>query len=319
MNEINYQIYRAKYNFGKHLPLRKPVDVSLELSSRCNMKCSYCYHADPANLPFKTGFMDPAIAKGIISECADMGVHSLKFNWKGEGTLNPYYREITEFAKRLSGGSTFIDRLANSNFKIGKSRRDNVFHGLAALTKVKISYDSFRKDVFEHQRAGGNHDLTTENIDLFYNHPARIKSETKMVIQAVRTKLNKDEDIAHETKKRWPDAEISIRDMVAGRVEKDVSEYEDIERDFSERQPCKQAFVRIIFSHDGTALPCCPDIAEQLKIGSYPNMSVKQIFNSTEAKILRRRLKSGVAFLQDPCKNCSSFESFKNYKGNWDS
>lgn len=316
---LGYQLYRAKYRYGKYLPLKAPVDVSLELSSHCNMKCGYCYHADPKHLPFKPGFMDRDLAFKILEESAAIGVNSLKFNWKGEGSLNPHYPEILNYAWLLSEGSTFIDRIANSNFKIAPRKRDKIFEAMSKLTKVKVSYDSFRKDVFETQRAGGNHDLTTENIDLFYNHPDRIRRNTRLVIQAVRTKLNADEDILHETKKRWPEAEISIRDMVSGRVDADLDNLATRTRDARERQTCLQAHVRIIFNHDGVALPCCPDIGEELVIGNAKTQSVKKIFNSLEARQVRQDLKSGAAFKCGPCKDCSSFETYKGFKPNWDS
>lgn len=319
MQSLRYQIYRAKYRWGRHLPLKKPVDVSLELASKCNMRCGYCYHNDKATLPFQLGIMEASTAKLIISDAAAFGVHSLKFNWKGESTLNPAYTSITSYAKSLAGGTTFIDRLANSNFKIPRAIREDRFQGLANLTKVKISYDSFRKEVFESQRLGGNHDLTTENIHLFYNHPERIKSETQMVIQAVRTKLNKDEDIAHECKKRWPEAQISIRDMVEGRVEKDLDDLTHKKRDASERQSCIQAHVRLIFNWKGEAYPCCPDVGEKLKLGDIWKQSMTEIFNGAPACGLRYRLKNKKAFLYDPCKNCSSFESYTGFKPNWES
>ena len=319
LNKLNYNIYRAKYRYGKHLPLKAPVDVSLELSSSCNMKCSYCYHADPKNVPFKMGVMSKEVAFKIIKESAEAGVNSLKFNWKGESTLNPHYSEITAYAKSLAHGSVFIDRLANSNFKINPRKRDEVFKGLCNLTKVKVSFDTLEKEVFEHQRAGGNYDLTRENIDLFHDLPERIISGTKLVIQAVRTKLNKDENLELLFKSRWPDAEISIREVVEGRVEKDVSEYVDQDRDFSNRQSCKQAHVRLIFNHDGKALPCCPDIGEHHVLGDIERKTVKEIFNGRSAKNLRKRLNNKEAFKYDPCKNCSSFESFKGYKAPWGS
>lgn len=316
---LRYNLYRAKYRYGQWLPLKSPVDVSLELSSACNMRCSYCYHADQTKLPFVKGIMQKDVALKIIDESAELGVNSLKFNWKGEGTMNPHYGEIVRYAASLAQGSTFIDRLANSNFKIPPKKRDDIFEGMATLTKVKVSYDSFLKDVFENQRKGGDHDLTTENIDLFYNHPARIKSETKLVIQAVRTNANKDEDILHETKKRWPDAAISIRDMVEGRVDADLTDFTTRERDVSERQSCLQAHVRIIFSHDGRALPCCPDIKEELVIGDARHQTVSEIFNSLEARRLRKDLKNKKAFNCGPCKGCSSFETYKGFKPVWDS
>jgi radical SAM protein with 4Fe4S-binding SPASM domain len=316
---LNFQKYRIKYLFGKHLPLTVPVDMMLELASSCNMRCSYCYHADPTHLPFTRGLMDRDLAMEAICEAADIGVNSLKFNFRGEGTLHPNYTEITTYAKSRSSGSTFIDRLCNSNFKIVPSRREDIFHGLATLTKVKVSYDSFIKEVFETQRTGGNHALTTENIDLFYNHPARIKSETKIVIQAVRTKRNANEDIAGESRKRWPEAEISIRDMVEGRVNKDLTGVVTRSRDTSGRQPCNQAYVRLIVHHDGRVGCCCPAIANDLLVGDFKEQTLKEVFNGEIARQIRKDLKTGKAFEKNPCKTCSSFESYSGYKASWTS
>lgn len=319
INNIRYAAYRTKFRYGQYLPLRAPVDVSLELASVCSMKCSYCYWGDPTNIPWAKGLMKKDMALNILNQAAELGVNSLKFNYRGEGTLNPHYAEITAYAKRLAKGSTFIDRLANSNFKFPKNKRDEIFLGLANLTKVKVSYDSFNKEVFEYQRAGGDHDLTTENIDLFYNHAARKESGTKIVIQAVRTKLNLDEDIKGLAAQRWPDAEISIRDVVAGRTEKDTDEFTHKDRDFQNRKPCLQAFVRLMITSDGKALPCCPDIKENLVLGHVLDNSLKDIFNSYAAKKLRSDLKSGKAFNYESCKTCSSFESYKGHAAPWGS
>ena len=319
--DLMFEYYRAKYKFGNLLPLTKPVDISLELASSCNMACNYCYHSDVKTLPFERKVMKLETAMGIIKDAANIGVHSIKFNWRGEGTLNPHYTAITKFAKDRASGLTFIDRITNSNFKIPPRRRDDIFQGLANLTKVKVSYDSFDADVFGEQRAGGDHALTTENIDLFYNHQDRIQSETQLVIQAVRTNLNKDEDIEHLVKKRWPEADVSVRDMVAGRVEtEEAFILEDKQRDIGNRIPCKQAFVRLIYNYDGLAMPCCPNINETLALGSSQRHSVKEIFNNSEAKELRKDLKSGKAFKnRHACRNCSSFESYKGYKAPWKS
>jgi len=268
-----------------------------------------CYHSDKKNLPFKQNFMIPATFKKIVREAAELGVESLKFNWRGESTMNPMFWHMTKFAKELAKGSTFIDRLTNSNFKFDHNR-DDIFEGLSFQTKVKVSYDSFQKDVFETQRHLGNHELTTANIDKFYNLPGRT---TELVIQAVRTSRNKDEDIEGEAKKRWPSAKISIRDMVEGRVNRDLSQFKDRERDHSHRQSCIQAHARLIFDWTGEAVACCPDIRQELKLGKIQELSVFDIFNSPKAKQLRADLLSLKAFENSPCKNCSSFETFKGY------
>jgi radical SAM protein with 4Fe4S-binding SPASM domain len=316
IQSYNHFKYRFKYRFGMNLPLDVPVDVSLELSSLCNMNCSYCYHADQENLPFKKGLMKFDVGQTIIKQAADLGVHSLKFNWKGESTVNPHFSKLTSYAKSLAHGSTFIDRLTNSNFKFD-TRKEEIFEGLCNQTKVKVSYDSFRKNVFETQRSGGDHDITSRNIDKFYNYPKR--QSTLLVIQAVRTKLNKDEDIEGEVKKRWQDATVSIRDMVGGRVEKDLGSLEHRTRDHSERQSCIQAHVRIIFNYAGKAFPCCPDVAEKLCVGDIREQSLAEIFNGEKAKFLRRQLKTKEAFKMNPCQGCSSFETYKSFKPVWNS
>ena len=312
-----YALYRHRYLNAPKLELTAPVDVSLELSSFCNMRCKYCYHSDKKNMTFKQNIMVPELIKKILHESADIGVHSFKSNWRGEPTMNPFFTGATSLAKQLAKGTTFIDRLTNSNFKFTPewAQKHETFKGLCNQTKVKVSYDSFRKEVFEKQRAGGDHDLTTSNIDKFYNWPRR---DNILVIQAVRTKANADEDIEGEAKKRWPSALVSIRDMVEGRVERDLSEIKYKARDFSERQTCIQAHARLIFNWNGDAVPCCPDIAEKLKIGNIREMTVAEIFNSQQAKDLRRDLLTLEAFKKAPCAKCSSFETFKGYVPNKD-
>lgn len=312
---LSYFIYRLKYRYGRFLPLSVPVDVSLELASYCTNTCGYCYHADRKNLPFQKGFMSFFLARKILDEAAELGVHSLKFNYRGESTMNPAFLAITKWAKGLARGSTFIDRVTNSNFNF-RHDRDDIFQGLANQTKVKVSFDSFIPYVFEQQRRGSNYAGTIANIDKFYNLKGR---KTQLVIQSVRTQANKDEDLHAEIKRRWPEATASVRDVVGGRVDKDLSAVIVKDRDATERQSCLQAHVRLMVHWDGKVGACCPDISGKLVLGDASKQTLYSIFNSEEAKFLRASLKTKKAFDRDPCKNCSSFETFKGFKPNWDS
>lgn len=315
INTIKEKIYRMRYIYGPQLRHRRPVDVSLELCSSCNQRCGYCYHSDQSNLPFKKGLMETHLASMIIDQCADLAVNSIKFNYRGESTIHPDFERLTFQAKILSdkATSTFIDRITNSNFKFD-TNKESIFEGLSHQTKVKVSFDSFIPSVMEAQRAGSIHKLCMANINKFYNHPSRIKSETKIVIQAVRTLLNKDEDISGEVKRRWPEASVSIRDMVAGRVDKDLSALEHTQRDTSERQTCIQAHSRIIVAHDGKVQVCCPDISSKLIIGDASKETIYDIWNSEKARKIRKDLLNKTAFVNEPCKSCSSYESYKGYR-----
>ena len=294
--------------------------VDIQTSTKTFYAAGYathnCYHADKKNLPFKQRFMDYFVAEKILIEGAELGVHSVKTNWRGESTMNPHFAKITALAKDLAKGSTYLERLTNSNFKFDSDNK-SIFEGLANQTKVKVSYDSFIPEVFETQRAGGDHAITTKNIDIFYNMPGR-KSE--IVIQAVRTQLNKDEDLEGQVRKRWPSATLSVRDVVGGRKKDDINDLIVNDRDGSERQSCLQAHVRLIFDTFGRAFPCCPDIKGELPLGNINSAHMEDIFNGAKAKKLRKMLKDKSAFDQlSVCKNCSSLETFKGFKPNWNS
>lgn len=316
------------------VPLGTRKLIDLQTSTRTFYGAGFathnCYHAekDKEKLPFVKGFMPLWIAKRILSQAADLEVPAIKLNWKGESTLNPHFAEICEFARSLAKGSTFQERITNSNFKFPTERID-IFQGLMCQTKVKVSMDSFDPEVFEKQRAGGIHALTVANIDFLHNLiEANLEDYAdkyeghkppELVIQAVRTKLNECEDIGGRVRLRWPLATVSIRDMVGGRINRDLGDLEAKSRDPSQRQSCLQAHVRLIFNWQGKAFPCCPDIGEKLCLGDITQERIETIFNGESARILRDMLKSKNAFLNEPCRGCSSFETFKGYKPAWNS
>ncbi len=313
--KFRYWNYRFKYKYAKYLNLSKPVDVCLELSSICNQQCSYCYHGDQKKLPFKQSLMPVSIAKKTLVEAAELETNSVKFNFRGESTIHPDFLYITSLAKKLSNKTTFIDRITNSNFKF-KNDNDDIFNALCNQTKVKISFDSFLPGVMEKQRSGSNLNLAIANIDKFYNFINR--KNTKIVIQAVRTSLNKDEDLKSEVKRRWPEAYVSINDMVTGRTNKSIKHLK-IKSMSNNRQSCLQAHNRLIVNWDGRVTMCCPDIGSKLIVGDISNEKLIDIWNCPTAKSIRNDLLNGSAFNFEPCKSCPSFESYIGFNAKWDS
>jgi radical SAM protein with 4Fe4S-binding SPASM domain len=257
--------------------------------------------------------MDLKTAQLIIVDAAHWRVPSIKFNYRGESTLNPNFKQITQFAKEHSNNSTFIDRIINSNFKF--PNKTEIFEGLANQTKIKVSIDSFNKEIMEKQRTGAVFEHTVSNITKFYNQ--FLTKDSELVIQVVRTNQNKDEDFLSEIKKRWPSATLSIRDMVPGRIKDENTKDLEHKKRSDNRQSCIQAHARIIFDHQGTAQACCPDIGSKLNLGNIHDQNINQIWNGERAKNLRQSLKNKSAFDYEPCKSCPSFESYCGFKPSW--
>jgi hypothetical protein len=256
--------------------------------------------------------MAASTAIKILSQARNLGVPSIKLNWRGESTLNPNFEAITLYAKSLG----FTDRISNSNFNFD-TNNEEIFRAFCNQTTVKISFDSFMSDVFLAQRQGANHQRILDNIDKFYHYRGR---DNKIIIQMVRTEANKNENFKDITNKLWPDAYLSIRDVVPNRVG-GGSDYTGLVLADKKRLPCYQAYARLIFAHDGQATPCCPDIETGL-LSTRHNiniMTLKEIWNSYALHSLRRGLKTGSAFENPICKNCSSLESYEGYKHNWNS
>ena len=316
MHSINYWLYRIRYIYGRHLNLKAPADLSLELSSSCDLACVFCYHADPKKLPFKKGLMNFDLASKCLMEGAEIGISSFKGNFRGESTLHPKFKDITALAKSLANGSTYMERITNTNMNFSKNRT-NILEGLCNQTKVKASIDSLRKDVLEKQRFKSKYEIIMKNMDDLYNHPLR--KNTEIVVQAVRTQSNKDEDLETEVKKRWPEATVRVNNMVSGRVDKDLDSLEVKKRDFNNRQPCVQAFSRLIVRWDGGVQSCCPSIKDEITLGNANTQHLGEIWNGKPANDLRAALKDRSAFKTNPCKTCPSHESFKGFKSQWGS
>ena len=98
-DSAKYLKYRQEWNDSAnrdHLPVH-PLHVDIELSDACNLRCKMCKHG--IEKMSNVGFMDKELACRLIDECADIGVYSLKFNWRGEACLNEFLPEASRYAK----------------------------------------------------------------------------------------------------------------------------------------------------------------------------------------------------------------------------
>ena len=63
-----------------------PLCVDIEVASICDLACPFCYREFVVT-PDK--IIDEKLCYNLIDQVADLGVPSMKFNWRGEPLLNP--------------------------------------------------------------------------------------------------------------------------------------------------------------------------------------------------------------------------------------
>ena len=90
-------INNYKKNFREEIKKIKPLCIDLEVASICDLACPHCFREYLAT-PDK--IIDFNLAKKIIDQAAEIGVYSIKFNWRGEPLLNPKLPELIYYAKK---------------------------------------------------------------------------------------------------------------------------------------------------------------------------------------------------------------------------
>ena len=76
-----------------------PLQVDLELSSKCNLQCPMCYtNTEEFRKKVKKQFMEFELYKKIVDEVAGK-IYALRLSWRGESTLHPNFIEAIAYAK----------------------------------------------------------------------------------------------------------------------------------------------------------------------------------------------------------------------------
>src|SRR5208282_338665 len=74
--------------------------ISIEVTSRCNLRCAYCHKADPVldALPGANEDMTDAMIDALYRYCKATGIHSVMLSVGGETTMvDGWYERIAKF------------------------------------------------------------------------------------------------------------------------------------------------------------------------------------------------------------------------------
>ncbi len=167
---VRYESYRREWDRrGAELdPSDHPVHVDLETVAVCDLRCGsseedpqgFCQiwtHEHIRKLGFddhtyKRGYMDPKLYRRLLQQCADIGVSSIKLNYRGEPSLHP---EIVPFVA-LAADFGFPDIMMNTNGNGGARTNPELFAQLveAGITDLMFSVDAGEPDSYHRQRVG---------------------------------------------------------------------------------------------------------------------------------------------------------------------
>jgi len=299
-----YQKYRAEWAKAQredYLP-KHPLHVDIELSDICNLRCRMCIHG--SNKVNKgSGFMDEKLAMKLIDECANMGVYSIKFNWRGEVTLNDFLPKAIDYAKKKG----ILEVQINTN---GLPWQDDILVKCAesGIDRIIFSIDGFSKETYESLRLGGDYGQLIGNVHTLLKWKKENRVSKPLIrVQMVRTKNNIHEELDYI--KYWQGRVDDIRiSDVMDRGQGDGMRIEDQEK--TGRKRCPQPFQRLVVGRDGRVSPCCVDWYQEYIVGCAKADSLANIWNSDRMNHIRHIQNKCLHGEVSICRRCFVKESY---------
>ena len=266
-----------------------PLCIDIETASICDLACSFCYRESLAT-PDK--IISEKLFEKIIDQVSDMGVPSIKLNWRGEPLMHPKLPRMIDYAKRKG----ILEVIINTN---ATHLSANISQKLidAGLDLMIYSFDGGTKETYERMRPGrfkrNSFDMVYENIVEF----SKIRKQNgakfpRTKIQMILTEeTHKEQDsffnlfndcVDEVTVTQYSERGGNIEDLSKSdqQVYKNLCRGLDLPNDTpylrdsegnisvsNHRIPCDQPYQRMLVTYDGRVAMCCYDWGAMHPIG----------------------------------------------------
>lgn len=138
-----------------------PVEIRIEISGNCNLRCMSCQVANHNPEVFQhkgRGFITPERFRKILDKVEEEypDLVSIFFFICGEPFLNPYLKELLQITKERG-----LLTVLSSNFSLKIPWEKEL---LSLIDILKISVSGFYQEIYETTHNGGNIELVKENM-----------------------------------------------------------------------------------------------------------------------------------------------------------
>ena len=274
-----------------------PLCIDVESAAVCDLACPFCFRQWIAT-PDK--IIDFELFRRIVDQCAELGVPSMKLNWRGEPLLHPQLPEMVDLAKRAG----ILEVLINTNATTLDAAKSRALID-AGLDMMIYSFDGGSKDTYERMRPGrfkpNTFDAVYGNIRRF----AEIRAQTGGMFPRTRIQMVLTEDTYQErdaffalfedcvddvsvkayTERGGKISELdaNTRARLSDEIERlNLPDDAPVRRDLSGtlyvstgRLPCEQPFQRMLVTYDGRVSMCCYDWGSQYPVGYVDALAIE--------------------------------------------
>ncbi len=290
----NYLTYRNNWNQQPKICIRErylslemrqknliPLCIDIEVAAICDLACPFCFrqfYATPDKL------IDPEFCYSVIDQAAELGVPSIKFNWRGEPILHPKLPDFIAYAKKKG----ILETIINTNATRLNEKMANKLIS-AGLDLMIYSFDGGTKETYEKMRPGrfkkNDFETVYENIKRFSD----IKKQTNSAFPYTKIQMIMTKETFNEKKLFFNLFSDYVDDVSVSQYTERGGEITDIDESTrviyeqgllehglpqgtpymrdpqgnlflsKKRKPCEQPFQRLLVTYEGRVAMCCYD------------------------------------------------------------
>ena len=280
-----------------------PINIDLELTSRCNLRCKYCKRTFmEADNALGVGDIDFDLATRILDEGAGE-IRAVKLNIRGEPLMYPKIVDVVEYCKKKG----VREVLMNTNGMLLK--KDLAARLLdAGLDSIIFSFDYADKARLEANRLGARFETIVKNMHDF----AELKRAGGYWGVKLRANTFYDDDVMKEVealKGVWGDTidefTISKVNPTADATQIDIDACE--EHFEAVAWQCHQPWQRLGVFCNGDAIFCCTDFEGEMCVGNARDKGVHALWHSEKIEGVRRLHAQKQGHKIPMCRTCHNF------------
>lgn len=313
---VNMFLITASYYFSlwlrKPLVWGKPVSISIEPTTSCNLRCPEC----PSGLRSftrPTGMLDVNLFKSIINQSYQTAAYLLLY-FQGEPYLHPQFVELVNYA---SAKGLYTATSTNAHYLTDENAKKTIESGLDRLI---ISIDGSTQDTYEGYRVGGTLSKVIEGTRNLIEWKKKLNSATPFVIfqfLVVKPNGHQIEEIKALGKELGVDKvafkTAQLYDYKNGNslmptIEK-YSRYKkqpDGTYQFKNKllNQCWKMWHSTVVTWDGIVVPCCFDKDAGHQQGSLTDQNLEDVWEGNSYNDFRKQLLTNRKNI-DICQNCT--------------
>lgn len=312
----NYLRLKVSYSFSnllnKPIIWGKPMAVSIEPTTACNLRCPQC----PSGLrkfTRPTGNLKSTLNQEILNKLGKQLQH-INYYFQGEPFINPEFLELVKEARKRN---IYVVTSTNAHFISEKIAEEICNSG---INEVIISIDGTTQETYEKYRIEGQLQKVIEGTKILVTAKNKLKSKSPIItFQFLVTKYNEHQ--IPEIQKIKSDLgvdrltlkTIQVYDFENGndliptndkysRYKKSHLANFELKNKF--KNSCWRTWSSAVITWDGSVVPCCFDKDAEHSFGKIQELGLNEVWKGNVrkafyAKILKDRKSIEI------CKNCS--------------